>query len=107
MASKKNEKNEGNYSCEKCAFVCWYLSDYDRHISTRKHKMLVNASNTSIKHQPEFNCICGKNYKHDSSYYKHKKVCIFIEEKEEKIACSIYVCEKNSSGKKNIKALNF
>jgi len=83
MASKKNEKNEGNYSCEKCAFVCWYLSDYDRHISTRKHKMLVNASKTSEKTRACHDCICGKSYKHDSSYYKHKKVCIFIEEKEE------------------------
>jgi len=81
MASKSNEKNEGNHRCEKCAFVCSYLSDYTRHVSTRKHKMLVNASNTSQKYITEFSCACGKNYKHDSSYYKHKKICKYIEEK--------------------------
>ena len=83
MASQKTSKNIKKFHCETCDFGCCKKGDYTRHLTTGKHKMLVNASNTSIKHQPEFNCICGKNYKHDSSYYKHKKVCVFIEEKEE------------------------
>jgi len=43
---------------------------------TSKHK---NASKcyvlTSQKVPKKFPCICGKEYKHDSSYYKHKKSC--------------------------------
>ena len=27
------------------------------------------------KKPKSFVCICGKSYKHDSSYYKHKKTC--------------------------------
>ena len=81
MASQKTSKNIKNFHCETCDFSCCKKGDYTRHLTTGKHKMLVNASNTSIKHQPEFNCICGKNYKHDSSYYKHKKSCEFVEEK--------------------------
>ena len=44
MTSKINEKNERKYICEKCHYVCCYLSDYDRHLSTGKHKRLTNAS---------------------------------------------------------------
>ena len=25
------------------------------------------------KSSNDFNCICGKSYKHDSNYYRHKK----------------------------------
>ena len=97
MASQKTSKNIKKFHCETCDFSCCKKGDYIRHLTTGKHKMLVNASNTSIKHQPEFNCICGKNYKHDSSYYKHKKSCEFVEEKnvEEKTIA------KNGGGQDN------
>jgi phenolic acid decarboxylase len=45
--------------------------------------MIVNDSKMiGEKFQNEFNCICGKSYKHDSNYYRHKKSCAFVEEKE-------------------------
>ena len=43
--------------------------------------MLVNASNNILPSNYRFNCICGKSYGHDSSYYRHKKICSFVENK--------------------------
>jgi hypothetical protein len=83
MASEKSVKICKMFECEKCEYVTRDKRDYTKHLSTRKHKMLVNASVTSQNLPNSFNCICGKSYKHDSSYYKHKKTCTFIEEKEE------------------------
>jgi len=46
--------------------------------------MIVNDSKMIVKKcQNKYACICGKSYKHDSGYYKHKKTCTFVEEKEE------------------------
>ena len=85
MTSKINEKNERKYICEKCHYVCCYLSDYDRHLSTGKHKRLTNASKMLPENETtEYDCVCGKSYKHRQSYFKHKKSCEFVEEKEEK-----------------------
>ena len=81
MASEKMPKNAEKYKCEICDFDCSKQSNFNKHLSTRKHKMLVNASNTSQKSANEYSCICGKVYKHDSSYYKHKKMCNYIGEK--------------------------
>jgi hypothetical protein len=72
------------FDCELCDYTTSRKSQYDRHLSTRKHKMIVNDSKMiGEKFQNEFNCICGKSYKHDSNYYRHKKSCAFVEEKEE------------------------
>ena len=47
-------------------------------------KMIVNDSKMIVKKcQNKYACICGKSYKHDSGYYKHKKTCTYVEEKEE------------------------
>ena len=83
MLAEKMPKNAEKYYCELCHFGCSKKSNYDKHLSTRKHKMLVNASITSQKTPKNFKCICGKSYKHDSSYYKHKKTCTFINEEKE------------------------
>ena len=78
--------NTSNYlKCESCHFKCCKMGDYNRHILTDKHKRLINAindytnstSNTSNTSNiiNEYNCKCGKSYKHVSSLYKHKKKC--------------------------------
>jgi hypothetical protein len=49
--------------------------------------MVINGNKMVIENpqnpQNDFNCICGKSYKHNSGYCRHKKNCTFIEEKEE------------------------
>jgi tRNA A37 N6-isopentenylltransferase MiaA len=78
MASKKSQKVEQNFVCESCDYITCKKSDYNKHLQTEKHnasKMLVNASKKSQKVAKSFVCGCGKIYKHDSSYYRHKKSC--------------------------------
>jgi len=42
--SKKIEKIEKKFYCEKCHYNCSYLSEWNKHLSTRKHKMVVNGN---------------------------------------------------------------
>ena len=84
MASLKSLKNPENYFCECCNYTTCSKKDFNKHILTAKHQKLVNASNMLVDLSlPKFICNCGKSYAHDSSYYRHKKVCIKIEEKDE------------------------
>jgi len=81
-ASKNSEKVTQNFLCEICNYTTSRKIDFQKHLSTDKHensqnasKMLVNASDKSSKVANIFNCICGKKYCHDSSYYRHRKKC--------------------------------
>jgi hypothetical protein len=85
MENEKNEKNNVFYFCKKCDFKCFYLSDWSRHINTRKHLISENGNNLEINgtklveknnsHQCE---ICKKEYKSLSGLWKHKKKCIEV-----------------------------
>ena len=79
MVVENIPKNAEKYICECCDFKCSKLSNYNKHLSTRKHKMIVNGSNVQ-KLQKIFECVCGNVYKHDSGYYRHKKKCKFLQE---------------------------
>jgi hypothetical protein len=61
-----------NYYCETCKFACKKNSDWNRHISTEKHKKLLNGD-SSIK--SKHSCICGREYKHLSTLCNHRKTC--------------------------------
>jgi hypothetical protein len=75
-SSKKMPENAKIYSCEKCDFVTSKQSNYDLHLSTRKHKNSYNSSKKSLQKMPTFfSCVCGKEYKHRQGLYTHKKVC--------------------------------
>jgi hypothetical protein len=75
-------KNAEKYVCEYCDYKCSKLSNYNIHLTTRKHLILTNTSigltqkNTNTK----FSCDCGKIYNHRQSLYNHKKKCNFIQE---------------------------
>jgi len=47
-------KNAEKYYCELCDYVTRDKQDYNRHLSTRKHKMVVNGSNIPKKSQKIF-----------------------------------------------------
>jgi hypothetical protein len=84
--SKKSQKVAHFFRCEICDYNTVKKSDYKKHLSTDKHKKSENDSkmveNDSEKSQKvaHFECSCGKMYKYDSGYYRHKKICNFIEE---------------------------
>ena len=53
--------------------------NFDKHLLTRKHKMIKMNPNEKMpkKCTPSFICNCGKSYKHASSLSYHKKTCNF------------------------------
>jgi len=76
MLHNKTQKNPLLFNCKKCDFNTSNKKDYNRHLTTRKHQMLHNATEMlHEKTQTQFVCDCGNVYKHHTSYYRHKKVC--------------------------------
>ena len=75
---KKMPKNAEIYVCENCNFKCSKKSNFDKHLLTRKHKILTNPNEKMPKNAAAFQCECGKVYKHNSTLSSHKKKCTFI-----------------------------
>ena len=78
----KMPENAGNYKCILCNFVCSKKSNYTQHLSTVKHKRLMNPNAANEKTPITLSCKCGKTYLHTSSLCKHKKICSFITARE-------------------------
>jgi len=81
MLIEKSPKVAKKFECYCCEYVCCKKSDYTKHLSTGKHKMLTNANNVNIKVANNYTCICGNSYKQLPSLSRHKKMCNYIEEK--------------------------
>lgn len=81
MLKSSEPKSSKNFHCELCDFSTSRNSQYQRHISTPKHKnqqMSTNGTNllTKINNKSSiFSCICGKIYKERTGLWKHKKKC--------------------------------
>ena len=65
------------FTCINCHYTTSRKSQYERHIGTRKHQRILNGSkNDSFSSGNKiYKCSCGKIYKYDSGYYRHKKIC--------------------------------
>jgi len=74
-------KSSNNFFCEKCDYLTYRKSQYDRHVLTSKHKNTDKIlTNTDADSSLPFICKCGKKYKHRQSLFSHKKTCITYEE---------------------------
>lgn len=74
MTTISPQKIPFKYFCEKCHYGCNNKKDYNRHLSTRKHKMTTNTTMLSPKLPAAFPCeFCGKEYLHRASLYNHKR----------------------------------
>ena len=100
MLTNFTQKNSKYFECKECDFKCCNKNDYNRHILTRKHKMLTNVDTENSKNSNKFICNCGKEYNHRQSLSIHKKKCNFkitentTEEKEIKID-DVDISDKN------------
>ena len=79
--SKKSPKVAKILCCKICDYTTCKVCDFNKHLATDKHKnnedgskMIVNDSEKSQK-VAHFICNCGKIYKYDSGFYRHKKKC--------------------------------
>ena len=66
------------YTCIQCDYNTFHKNDFNKHLLTSKHKRLINTNQNSQKNPIDnlYMCDCGKSYKHTSSLWKHKKICI-------------------------------
>ena len=89
--SKSRSKVALKYYCKSCDYTTCKTSDWKKHLKTKKHND-SNDSSRIVKSRSKvaesrskpkkWTCACGKSYKHDSGYYRHKKKCTFIHEEE-------------------------
>ena len=84
---KKIPENPQKYLCEKCDYFTFNKKDYNKHVNTKKHKILCDSIFDEDFVPKAFYCNCGKKYKHSSSLWNHKKKCIEKFETPTKIDC--------------------
>ena len=63
-------KNAAKFHCPGCSFTCSKLSNWNIHVSSKKHKK-NDALTTSL-----FKCNCGKEYKYRQGLWAHKQKCM-------------------------------
>ena len=72
-------KNAKYFECKNCYFKCSKESEWNRHITTRKHQNNHNGVTLDTKLTQKnancFECYCGNTYKFRQGLYKHKKNC--------------------------------
>ena len=74
MTNEKIAKIAKEFECKICEYICSNKYDFNKHLLTGKHTRLQNTNkNSNIA--KIYKCICGNEYKHNPSLYKHKKTC--------------------------------
>ena len=79
--NEKVQKVPKLFHCEICDYQGVSKSQWERHLLTKKHKN--NKMVTNDNEKVRYKCLCGKSYKFNSGYSRHKNVCTFVEEKKE------------------------
>ena len=79
MTNEKIAKIAKEFICKPCDYICFNKYDFTKHLSTAKHSRLQNATKKS-EIAKIYKCICGNEYKHNPSLYKHKQTCSKIAE---------------------------
>ena len=69
---KSTQKNKDNFYCEKCNYTTSNISNYNKHLSTRKHILNGSLNEKYSEHICEF---CNKIYKNRNGLWYHKKKC--------------------------------
>jgi hypothetical protein len=85
MNDAKSAEKSPIFYCENCDFTCSKISNFKRHLSTQKHKIVTNNDDLAPKSAEKcYECECGKLYKHRQNLYAHKKKCVYWREKRDK-----------------------
>ena len=62
--TQNSSKSSNNFYCCFCDYSTCRKSHYERHLTTRKHKMITNDDqNDDTNRAKLYMCICGKKYK--------------------------------------------
>ena len=88
METKKKLKKEPIFSCKKCDYTTSKKCNFDKHVSTRKHELMVSLETLETKKKQkvaQHNMCdkCKKIYNTRSGLWKHIKICDYIPEPDE------------------------
>lgn len=84
----QNVPNVPKFICEICNTKTNNKKDFNKHLSTEKHKKQQKATNSSSKPHKvirSYLCKCGKKYKERSGLWRHVKKCIIMKHLETNI----------------------
>jgi len=78
------------FKCTDCDYSTSRKSQYDRHLSTLKHKKETNVAKIAEKEDKivlpgSYLCECGKEYKYRQGLWKHSKICEFKKSSEKSV----------------------
>ena len=107
MALKNEQKRAQIFYCKFCDYTTSRKNNWDRHLTTLKHKTALNGTKKRASTFALHRCsTCGKKYKHLCSLYRHKKKCEiesqefnnqqFLEKKCEKLENEISQLKTNT-----------
>jgi hypothetical protein len=68
------EKALNNYICISCDYHTSHKRDFNKHLSTAKHKN-TTIDNQKIPTTKAYHCGCGNVYKHRGSLHNHARKC--------------------------------
>ena len=86
---ENKRKKQKIFYCKICDFTTSNKFNYEKHLSTAKHKNIEKYVKNTTKLQENatresvFICECGKNYPYRGSLYNHKKKCSYDVKKNE------------------------
>ena len=72
------QKSSKKFHCDYCHYSSCRKSQYERHISTDKHKMKQNetfVTDLVQKSSEKSQCICGISFNNRTTLWRHKKKC--------------------------------
>ena len=72
MITKNSKMSECEYTCELCEYSTSNKGDYNKHLTTAKHKRVTSGDTKLFK---PHTCNCGKEFKHRQGLWKHKQKC--------------------------------
>jgi hypothetical protein len=83
LATKNPEKSHFKFCCYNCDYNTSSKKDYDKHVSTDKHKINKNQpicpeipNKSLLTINKPYLCDCGKLYKDRSGLWRHSKTCL-------------------------------
>ena len=74
MVTKKSRKVAMKFYCKCCDYGTSKPCDYNKHLLTAKHNMVINGIKKSRDNGP-YICGCGKEYMNCSGLSRHKRKC--------------------------------
>jgi hypothetical protein len=79
IGNEKVAREKIQYNCKCCNYETNRKWSYDKHLLSEKHKKNISGEPTEVI----YNCSrCNKEYLSYNAFWKHKKQCVIIEERE-------------------------